>query len=138
MKGSNEKEKFYEILRRSWSRETCFYKLQELWNENNPSYGQCAITTLILNDLFGGKIMRCMVGDTSHYYNLINGRIVDFTIDQFGDISSLDYSKGEERSREYLLGSEDTKIRYLMLLEKVKRGIIESKNVENLEYNILK
>lgn len=115
-------EEIYKILEKSWSAETCFPNGQKLWTEENPSFGQCAITALVLNDLLGGKIMRCMCGKTSHYYNFINDEIVDFTKDQFiGEIP--DYDKGEERTREYLLSSEDTKNRYEKLLKKVYENL---------------
>ena len=45
-----------QILIQSWNLETCSPRLREKWNEENPSIGQCAITALIVNDFFGGKI----------------------------------------------------------------------------------
>lgn len=126
----------YENIKRVWSKETCVSGLQEFWSETNPSLGQCAITVLIVNDIFGGKIMRCMVGGVSHYYNIVDGKLLDFTAEQFGLNNVPDYSKGEERTREYLLGNEETKKRYLLLLSKVKEDIIKRKSVENIDYNI--
>lgn len=103
-----------EILRKSWSKETCSPGLKEIYSADNPSLGHCAITAMIVNDLFGGKIMRCMASTGSHYYNLIDGKIVDLTVEQFqGEIPQ--YEQGEERTMEYLLSNEDTKKRYLML-----------------------
>ena len=117
----NELEK---IINLSWTKETCFPTSQNNWNKSNPSLGQCAITALIVNDFLGGKIMRCMCGNISHYYNLINGEILDFTVEQFnGEIP--DYKNGEERTREYILSNEDTKKRYLILLKNVKDNFIE-------------
>ena len=54
-----------QILIQSWNLETCSPRLREKWNEENPSIGQCAITALIVNDFFGGKIMRCMASSGS-------------------------------------------------------------------------
>ena len=68
------------LLSRSRKRETCSPILRNEWNEENPSLGQCAITALIVNDIFGGEIMRCMSSTVSHYYNLIEGKIVDLTV----------------------------------------------------------
>ena len=117
-------EEIYKMLEKSWSLETCFPSGQNLWTKENPSFGQCAITALILNDLFGGKIMRCMWGNNSHYYNFINDELVDFTKDQFiGE--TPDYKNGEERTREYLLSSEDTKKRYEILLKKVYENLCD-------------
>ena len=96
------------------------------WDESNPSLGQCAITALIVNDYYGGKIMRCMASSGSHYYNMIENELVDLTVEQFlGEIP--EYEKGEERTREYLLGNEDTKSRYLLLNKNLK-SVIEKEN----------
>ena len=112
----------YKILEKSWSKDTCCDTLRELWNEDNPSLGQCAITSLIVNDFCGGKIMRCMCETGSHYYNLIDNQIVDLTKGQFNKLPKYD---GEERTRDYLLSNEDTKKRYLLLLKKVKDNFIK-------------
>ncbi len=116
-----EIENLKKLLNISWKRETCSPGLRSEWNEENPSLGQCAITALIVNDFFGGKIMRCMTSTGSYYYNLINNEIVDLTSSQFlGEVPL--YSKGSERTREYLLSNEDTKSRYLILLKNLKRS----------------
>ena len=109
-----EIEELKQLLTYSWEESTCSPGLRSKWNEENPSLGQCAITALIVNDFFGGKIMRCMSSTGSHYYNLIDDEIVDLTVEQFlGEIP--EYENGEERTREYLLSNEDTKKRYLLL-----------------------
>lgn len=110
------------LLTMSWNYETCSPGLKNEWSEDNHSLGQCAITALIVNDYFGGKIMRCMTPTGSHYYNLINNQIIDFTVEQFLGVIP-DYSKGEERTREYLLSNEDTKKRYEKLLYNLKLSI---------------
>ena len=106
-----------ELLLTSYSKETCSPGLRGDWTEENPTLGQCAITALLVNDYFGGKIMRCMASSGSHYYNLIDNQIVDLTVQQFlGEIPM--YEQGEERTRDYLLGNEDTKKRYLLLCKR--------------------
>ena len=112
------------ILKISWSKDTCVSSLQEIWNKDNPALGQCAITSLIVNDFIGGKIMRCMCSSGSHYYNLINGNIVDLTLEQFGSEKPL-YKDSSERTREYLLSNNDTRERYIMLLKNVKDNFIK-------------
>ena len=108
-----------QLLIKSWNSETCFPGLRDKWSEENPSLGQCAITALIVNDIFGGKIMRCMASSGSHYYNIIDDNIVDLTVEQFlGEIPH--YEKGEERTREYILSNEDTKKRYILLNKKIQ------------------
>jgi len=107
--------------------------LQDTWNSANPSIGQCAITVLIVNDYLGGKIMRTMCDGISHYYNLVNGKVIDLTVSQFDGIIP-NYELGEERSREYLLSSTDTKERYKLLLERVKDNFIK---IGNKEYKLI-
>ena len=112
-----------KILNLSFSKETCCPGLQKGWNIENKTLGHCAVTALIVNDFMGGKIMRCMCESGSHYYNLINNKVVDLTSEQFNQIP--DYTKGEERTREYLLSNDDTKSRYKILLKKVKNNFIK-------------
>ena len=111
------------IIEMSFTKETCYSTLQDKWNIDNPSLGQCAVTSLVVNDFLGGKIMRCESETGSHYYNLINNEIIDLTSDQFN--SMPDYDTGEERTREYLLSNIDTKNRYKLLLENVRSNFIK-------------
>lgn len=132
--GNMEINKLKILLEKSWNRDTCSPGLRYKWSEDNPSLGQCAITSLIVNDYFGGKIMRCMASTGSHYYNLIDNEIIDLTAEQFGD-EVPKYEDGEERTIEYLLSNEDTKNRYLMLYNNLKEVINEEKTREN-RYNM--
>lgn len=111
-----------KLLSFSWKVETCSPGLRNYWNEENPSLGQCAITALIVNDYFGGKIMRCMASTGSHYYNLIGNEIIDLTVEQFL-IEIPEYEFGQERTREYLLSNDDTRNRYTRLLYNLKQSM---------------
>ena len=111
------------MLEKSWSMETCCLGLKDNRTIDKKSLGQCAVTALIVNDFLGGKIIRCMCESGSHYYNLINGNIVDLTSSQFNEIP--DYTNGEERTREYLLSNKDTMKRYKLLLNKVKDNFVK-------------
>ena len=111
-----------KLLIQSWNLETCSPGLRDKWSKVNPSLGQCAITALIVNDLFDGKIMRCMASSGSHYYNIIADEVVNLTGEQFlGEIPQ--YENGEERTREYLLSNKDIKNRYEKLLYNLKQSI---------------
>ena len=113
-----------------WSKEICSPAFKDNWDEYNPSLGQCAITALIVNDYFGGKIMRCMTTEGSHYYNLIDNEIVDLTVEQFlGEIP--DYNNSEERTRDYLLSNSDTKKRYYLLNKNLQEIIEEEKLIRD-------
>ena len=126
---------FEEILKASWTKDT---SIDKNWSEDNVSLGQCAVTALVVNDYFGGKIMRCMTSTGSHYYNILNDGclLVDFTKGQFGD-EIPHYETGEERTREYLLSNENTKSRYLKLLKNVKEYLELKKDVETATFNAI-
>lgn len=129
-------EELKKVIEVSWSKETCYPNIQDTWNKENPSIGQCAITVLIVNDFLGGKIMRTMCNGISHYYNLVNNEVIDLTVSQFeGQIPN--YEIGEERTREYLLSSPDTKERYKILLQNVKDNFIKlgTKNYQLINSN---
>lgn len=130
-----EIQELKQLLTLSWEKETCSPGLQSEWKEEVSSLGQCAITSLIVNDFFGGKIMRCMASSGSHYYNLIDNEIVDLTVEQFlGETPA--YANGEERTREYLLSNEDTKNRYLLLNKNLQKIINEEKIIRQNRYQI--
>lgn len=116
-------EELIKILEMSWCKETCTPSMQDDWNESNKAIGQCAVTALIVNDFLGGMIMRCMTESGSHYYNFINNSVIDLTSSQF--TMKPNYTNGEVRSRDYLLSNEDTKKRYLLLLNRVKDNFIK-------------
>jgi histone deacetylase complex regulatory component SIN3 len=118
-------DKLKNILIDAWSKETCSPGLRNEWSKENPSLGQCAVTALIVNDFFGGEIMRCMASSGSHYYNMIDNELVDLTKEQFLGEEPL-YDDGKERTREYLLGNEDTKKRYLLL----KKNLLETNKMK--------
>ncbi len=71
-------------LENSWSKETCYEKNKKEWKKENPSFGQCYITSLILNDFFGGKIIKTKLSNgITHYWNLIDNKEIDLTRKQF-------------------------------------------------------
>lgn len=82
---SKTNESIRQALEQSWSIKTsvCF----------NPtiaprSYGQCAPTAAVLQEQYGGEILRTEVkkldgGSIRHFYNRIGGERIDFTADQF-------------------------------------------------------
>lgn len=101
-----------ETMKRAWCRDTS--ASPDRWTEARPSIGQCAVTALVVQDLFGGILLRTTNFGESHYLNeLSDGENVDLTIDQFDDWAFTDF---EERPREYLLGNLNTLQRYSLLL----------------------
>lgn len=41
----------YAILRKAWCKETAYRSCQAEWVESDPSYGQCAITAMLVYDI---------------------------------------------------------------------------------------
>ena len=76
-------ETLAKILKEAWSRETSCWP--EKWTSENPALGQCFVTALIVQDFFGGEIIRAKVpGLGYHYFNrLPNGKEIDLTYSQF-------------------------------------------------------
>ena len=72
----------------------------------------CAITSLIINDYFGGVICKIYVDGISHYFNLIGDKIIDLTSSQFNH--EMDYKDYQIIDRKNIL-TEDTKNRYKIL-----------------------
>ena len=104
-------------LRKAWCRETAHPSYQSMWSEDNPSCGQCCVTALMIQDLYGGDIYSCKVGNCSHFVNIINERIIDKTAEQFGGTGNIKYISGSfrKRARTSLLKNKDVKKRYELL-----------------------
>ena len=68
----------YESLKSAWSRES-----SASWSAENPAKGQCSVTSLIVQDIFGGSILKTKTYGGTHFYNLIDGVRWDMTISQF-------------------------------------------------------
>lgn len=101
-----------KVLLECYSKDLCYPKVQCDWNENNRCFGMGAITSLIINDYFGGDICKIYVDGISHYFNLIENNIVDLTKDQFN--REMDYKDYKIMDREKIL-TDDTKNRYVTL-----------------------
>ena len=102
-------------LRKAWCHETAHPSYQNDWSEDNPSYGQCCVTALVIQDLYGGDIYECKVQGKRHYVNITpEGYFHDFTAGQFGD-GQIIYSDMRPRTRTSLLKSKSVKERYELL-----------------------
>ena len=68
-------------LQRHWGAETSFWP--DEWTPDRASFGQCAVTAMIVHDRFGGEVRRAVNEGVIHYWNRIDGVDVDLTRDQF-------------------------------------------------------
>lgn len=126
-----------KVLLECYSKDLCYPKVQCDWNENNRCFGMCAITSLIINDYFGGDICKIYVDGISHYFNLIENNIVDLTKDQFN--REMDYKDYKIMDREKIL-TDDTKNRYITLkarlinklLRQVDKNVYSCKSCDKL------
>lgn len=60
------------------------------WTAEYPANGQCSVTSLVVQDLFGGEILKTQVPGGTHFYNGIGGERVDLTISQFAQSIAFD------------------------------------------------
>jgi CTP synthase (UTP-ammonia lyase) len=72
------KQRVLRTLQNSWSQQT-----STKWTQRNPASGQCSVTALVVQDRFGGGLLKTRIGDAWHFYNEIDGDIHDFTSQQF-------------------------------------------------------
>ena len=97
------------------------------WTSENPGWGQCAVTTLVAQDYFGGEIFCASLEEVpgfeamrSHYWNeLPDGTQRDFSQSQFPADTYRLIPQGEQKTREYLISNQDTERRYNVLRRKV-------------------
>ena len=114
----------YEALTHSWQANTAYPSDQKYWSREVPSYGQCAITAMLVYDMFGGELYRTK--DHGHYYNRIDGHWVDLTAHQFWAYGDwCDYAAGEKVERRYVGRSGHTKKRYDMLVQNIAEYLKE-------------
>ncbi len=115
-------ENIQKTLLECYSKDLCYPKVQDNWNDNNKCFGMCAITSLIINDYFGGVICKIHVDGISHYFNLIEDRIIDLTSSQFN--CDIDYKNYQIADREKIL-TDDTKHRYNVLKERLVNKLLK-------------
>jgi len=107
-------------LENAWSRSTSAEPT--VWTPSNPAWGQCAITALIVQEEFGGELLRGQMREGSHYWNrLPDGTEVDLTLQQFE--RTPEFADIQARSREEVLRHPDTARRYKLLRRKSSRRL---------------
>ena len=93
-----------DAIRASWGRDTA--DRDDGWTPENPSRGQCDVTSLVVQDIFGGELLAAGVfrdGERveSHLWNrLPGGAEVDLTRDQFTNGEVLGEPSVRERPAE--------------------------------------
>lgn len=104
-------------IRRAWTADT---SADSRWSDETPALGQCAVTALFIQEVMGGDLLRAVVADTSHYWNVLpDGEEIDLTREQF---PVFDPWHSERRAREYVLSFPETRRRYELLKSRVVQG----------------
>ena len=99
----DEFRKIEDLLSRAWCKETTFIDIQDEWSSDNKAYGQCAVTTLVINDLFGGKI--AYDKPNFHLWNeLPDGTWQDFSREQFKD--NRDFTVTKYQTKEEIFSNK--------------------------------
>jgi len=83
-----------DVFLKVWSIES-----SSRWTIQNPANGQCGVTTLVVNDLFNGEILKTPTPGGWHFYNQINGQRYDLTDIQFPEpIHYMDVPSNREEA----------------------------------------
>ncbi|MBQ4431626.1 MAG: hypothetical protein II877_08995 [Synergistaceae bacterium] len=110
----------YDALIHVWCEYTCTPRLRHQWTPDNPTLGQCAITSFLAQDIFGGKVYGVpLEGGNVHCYNVVGECVFDLTSEQFSG-ESLDYSGNTEQLRQVHFMRTEKKERYEYLKAKLK------------------
>jgi hypothetical protein len=92
-------ERLLPMLHQCWSSET-----SGQWLPENPARGQCNVTSLIVQELFGGEILKTEAPGGWHFYNRIDGQRYDLTASQFA--TPVPYADVASSREEALAGTK--------------------------------
>lgn len=118
-----------EALEKSWCLETAYPGEREYWIPEKSSRGQCTVTSMVLFDYFGGKIIRgySKKYNIYHYWNIIDGVKIDLTFSQFiPDKADIKFDKVVEKNKKDLLRIKNVCARYQLLKTKVSDILIRN------------
>lgn len=112
---------YKHFLYSAYDKDTTYKTCVNSWNRTNPTYGHCAVTSMILNECFGG-VIKCGYyekEDVWHYWNVINNQIIDFTREQFSE-DNIEFTKIKTVSLKKLKSIESVYRRYCILKRRVE------------------
>lgn len=117
LKGIDNAAKLYDALLHVWCEATCAPRLRPGWSKENPTLGQCSITSFLIQDLCGGEVYGVPLKEGGyHCFNVVDGHVFDLTSEQFGEeAKDLDYSLSHPQSREEHFKAREKYERYLLL-----------------------
>ena len=112
----------FAVLEQAWCRETAHPFFRDEWTPDKPSCGQSDVTALLVHKHFGGTIHRIEnERGRQHYFNKINGRIVDLASEHINIDSPEYYDNSVEVDENLVLFKKDehTDDRYNMIFDKM-------------------
>ena len=112
-------EELKGVLLKVYDKQTVHKDWRNGWSKENPTYGQCVPTALLVQSLFGGEIY--FLQAEKHYYNVINQKVVDLTKEQFD--YQLNYAKGQRKQPS--MWKAKTRKRYNILKRQVRNFLNE-------------
>lgn len=74
---TNPLDAFILFMSVGWDENTCANNAN--WNEKQPYVGQSAVTAVLLQRWFGGDICSISYSTKTHYFNIIDGIVIDLT-----------------------------------------------------------
>jgi len=116
-------DKLDRYLKEVYSKDTCYPKCVNDWDEENKTLGHCAVVSLIVNEYFGGEIYKVDLENISHYFNYIDNEVIDLTSEQFD--FKISYENKMLKTREEMISNKDTENRYNLLNTRLKLILID-------------
>lgn len=115
-------------IRTNWDKDTS--ASPDEWSADNHALGQCVPSSLVAQDLLGGMLERLTTARNgkreTHYRNqLADGQTVDISGDQYPEDQAFEPAPVEGDVREYVLGNENTRRRYRLLLGRVTHTLAQ-------------
>jgi hypothetical protein len=108
-------EIFIEKMSKCWGADTSYFN-----DDRSPRCaGQCACSALCIQDEFGGEIKRIIIGNTRHYFNVINGDVIDSTASQYLVDKEIDYNSATNPPDDFPF--PETIEKYKLLKRKMKK-----------------
>lgn len=110
----------YDKLSRAWCAQTCAPRLRAGWTPERKTLGQCSITAFLVQDIFGGEVYGILrPGGNYHCYNVVEGRVLDLTSEQFGE-EVLCYVGNPQQLRAVHFAREEKRLRYECLKQRLR------------------
>jgi hypothetical protein len=127
--------KLESALSQSFNIDTCYPGERKDWTKDIPSYGQCAVAALVVQDYLGGEIVYDQ--RNIHFWNRIGGVDIDLSREQFEEGVILRETRIRPR-QELLEGpraeAAETLQRYRILCARVREHLNDALAIQPLAH----